>query len=855
MPSFGRLGKHNRSQHALSEQLSTAATSGTAQPRQPQGGSSDDLAVLADAQQLRQVQHQQPQHQQLQQLPQHHHHQLPQPQPQSAPSLRLYTQARTANLPPSLQTSSPGGSPSFDGQQPQTPKGFDPAVSRSQSKRQGSRTRLASQQQQQHPVYGIASASLDDFPDQGAYQLQQQNLGQQQSSPASAAPQKRSTRQLIKDIFGSSRESHDAQQQPQPQPQPSSQSASHSPIGPYDSTAGLALRPSKRVRNAPLETSLPQLKPNINFPMQDSRIFVSQESARQVSYEHLDTSPHDQLYQPPDHPPPHHQQQAPPPLQQHQPQPQSLQRRGTTRIQERQAQFESHQQQSQPQPQQTHSKHQSPPKQAANYDQGTLQQPQHHPQFPAHSPQSPHPPSGESHIVTTQLEKSRHFQNAETISQLSHDSSVTDSESRSSFSLQLPHQARQAQNTLHGSAQSRDATVNFSTRQGAGFQDQDFAEMAPPGAGGGSQSGRRGTDADRGLRGQVEPPPGPPPGYHHQGIDQGRQSPQPSLDRDPELEKQFKDLLTKYKNVKRLYFDGKSQIEHLSGQVEQLQNAVAKQRMSQSRTAWDDSEYSTRFNRLNGAIINLAFNIRKDWRSLPAWVERFVSTDALKTGKQEMTAVGRGVVSRWLVDEVFLKCFHPALDEALSAQLKEIEKSIRGNSYTLHSQEEFDALTAKVVDWRMATLDGLQKKLESTAATENRTTLTNKITANLTAYLHQFLSTPPPPGVAGSASVIAELAVAIAANLPLESRDVAIMYPLPGDAVQTSIMQVEQPGLPPLDKHQEFSSDTDSGEDMEERDLDGLPRASKKVRFAGFVALEVRGRQVLAKAPVWTLRG
>ncbi|KAG5973779.1 hypothetical protein E4U58_004233 [Claviceps cyperi] len=796
MPSFGRLGKHNRSQHALSEQLSTAATSGTAQPRQPQGGSSDDLAVLADAQQLWQVQHQQPQHLQL---PHHHHpHQQPQPQPQSAPSLRLYTQARAANLYPSLQTSSPGGSPSFDGQQPQTPIGFDPAVSRSQSNRPASQQQ---QQQQQHPVY-------DDFPDQGAYQLQQKNLGQQQSSPASATPQKRSTRQLIKDIFGSSRESHDAQQQQQqqsqPQPQPSSQSASHSPIGPYDSTAGLALRPSQR----------------------GSRIFVDQESARQVSYEHLDTSPHDQLYQPPDHPPPHHQQQAPPPLQQHQPQPQSLQHRGTTRTQERQAQFESHQQQPQPQSQsqQTHSRHQSLSKQAANYEQGALQQPQHHPHFPAHSPPSSHPPSGESHIVTTQLEKSRHFQNAETISQLSHDSSVTDSESWSSFSLQLPHQARQAQNTLHGSAQSRDATVNFLTRQGAGLQDQDFAEMAPPGAGGGSQSGRRGTDADRGLRGQVEPPPGPPPGYHHQGIDQGRQSPQPSLDRDPELEKQFKDLLTKYKNVKRLYFDGKSQIEHLNGQVEQLQNAVAKQRMSQSRTAWDDSEYSTRFNRLNGAIINLAFNIRKDWRSLPTWVERFVSTDALKTGKQEMTAVGRAVVSRWLVDEVFLNCFHPALDEALSTQLKEIEKSIRGNSYTLHSQEEFDALTAKVVDWRMTTLDGLQRKLESTTATENRTTLTNKITANLTAYLHQFLSTPPPPGVAGSTSVIAELAVAIAANLPLESRDVAIMYPLPGDAVQTDIMQVEQPGLPPPDKHQELSSDTDSGEDMEKRDQNGNSR-------------------------------
>jgi hypothetical protein len=62
--------------------------------------------------------------------------------------------------------------------------------------------------------------------------------------------------------------------------------------------------------------------------------------------------------------------------------------------------------------------------------------------------------------------------------------------------------------------------------------------------------------------------------------------------------------VTKYKNVKRLYFDGKKEIEQLSGQVEQLQNAIANQRMSQSRTSLDDSEYTTRFNRLNGAINN-----------------------------------------------------------------------------------------------------------------------------------------------------------------------------------------------------------------------------------------------------------
>ncbi|KAF4965215.1 hypothetical protein FZEAL_10783 [Fusarium zealandicum] len=32
-----------------------------------------------------------------------------------------------------------------------------------------------------------------------------------------------------------------------------------------------------------------------------------------------------------------------------------------------------------------------------------------------------------------------------------------------------------------------------------------------------------------------------------------------------------------------------------------------------------------------------------------------------------------------------------------------------------------------------------------------------------------------------------------------------------------------------------------------------LPKDSNRVRFAGCMALEVRGRQVLMKAPVWTL--
>ncbi|GAB0136703.1 hypothetical protein EsDP_00004996 [Epichloe bromicola] len=917
MLSFGRLSKHNRSQHALPEQLSTGTTSGTAQAQQQQqqqqeeqggagfgrvGGAglgglgsaahanssaealpqstlsstntavssnnSDHLKTFWDARPSPQGQHQL----------QHKQHQQPPPPPPP----HLFSQSGGVDLAPSLQTSGLGGSSSFDGHQQQTPIDFDPADRRSQSQRYGAPlSSQQQQQQQQQQAYGIgiASGSIDDLPSTTAHPQQQPPL-QQQSAPA-PAPQKRSTRKLIKGIFGSSRESHDNHHQQQQQPQP--QITGRNPTGPYDNTAGLARRPSKRVSNHPTPKTnssqaiqLPsdwdwrsqgsfsqQPSPlhehgsNIDPLTQDPRMLVNQNSA----------SPYDQVYQPPNHPPP--------PLQQ--PQPQPLQRRGTIDIQEQQAQSESQQQQ------------------ASNHDQQPRHQLQQHFHYPANPP---YQSAGEPHIATSQLKSNQQLQNAETISQLSHDSSVTDSDHRSAFSQ---HQLQQAQGTFHGSTPSQDTPANSSTSRGASLQGQDLAEMA----GGGPQSSRRAQDAEKGLRGQADAPPGPPPGYHRQGsislnamspapppgqgaltnpghggnkasqyidassgIDQGRNSPQPS-DRDSELEKQFKDLLTKYKNVKRLYFDGKSQIEQLGGQVEHLQNAIANQRMSQSRTAWDDSEYLTRFNRLSGAINNLSFNIRKDWRSLPTWVVSFASADALKTGKQEMTAVGRAIVSRWLVEEFFNRCFHPALDALLSAQLKEVEMSIRGNSYTMHSQEEFDALTTKVVNWRMATLDGLQKKLGSAEAAENRVMLTNKITTNLTAYLHQFLSTPPPPGVEGSTSMIAELAVAIAGNLPLESRDVAIMYPLPGDTVQTNIMEVEKTGLPPLEGHKEVGGgDSESDEDSDEKKdkigkLRGakgelklftqLSRDASKVRFAGFVALEVRGRQVLAKAPVWTL--
>ncbi|EMR64107.1 putative s-adenosylmethionine-dependent methyltransferase-like protein [Eutypa lata UCREL1] len=300
-----------------------------------------------------------------------------------------------------------------------------------------------------------------------------------------------------------------------------------------------------------------------------------------------------------------------------------------------------------------------------------------------------------------------------------------------------------------------------------------------------------------------------------------------------------------------------AQVEQLNGQVETLQNAVANQRMSQSRTSLDDNEYSTRFNRLNGAINNLAFNIRKDWRSLPPWIENYVSPDAIKTGKQEMTAVGRAVIIRWIVDEVFNKCFHPGLDFGLSGHLKAIEQNIRRFSYTLTSQEEFDALTAKVVNWRMATLEGLQHMLQSPESNDYRADFTKMVASNLTAALYQYLNDPPPPGVDGSASMIVELVVGIAANLPMESRDVVISYPLPGDPIQPDIMEPEKTGLPPLaDSAEEGEDSGKDGDKASKRDKTKSAPPAKdptKIRFAGFLAVEVRGRQVLVKAPVWTL--
>ncbi|TLD12048.1 uncharacterized protein PgNI_03218 [Pyricularia grisea] len=613
-----------------------------------------------------------------------------------------------------------------------------------------------------------------------------------------------------------------------------------------------------------------------------------------------------------------------------------------------------------------------------------------HQQFQLQTQQFHNHPSGPPPVYTGgHLGPNSSNQNPETISQLSRDSPVTDSEqiavnlhsSQNSPAVNYPSSSQDLSNPgtqhQHHPHQEQDQGQNQILTQGQGQTQQsqphqqqhqsrnplDGEDMAPPGQPG-QPPIRRSQDAEKGMRGQqqMEPPPGPPPNYRHSqsssanpmqqsgpggmpqnysrgGASQDRQfndaqpgertsSPQPEA---VEPDKAFKELLTKYKNVKRLYFDGKNQIEGLNNQVEQLQNAVANQRISQSRTALDDNEYTTRFNRLNGAINNLSFNIRKDWVMIPPLLDGFVSADALRTGKQEMTAVGRAAITHWVVEFVFNKCFHPGLPPDLSRELKHIEQNIRTFSYTLNSQEEYDALTSKVVSWRMATLEGLQPVLQSSRSAEHRVEFTRLATEGLTNKLFEHLTNPPPPGVDGSVSMIVELAVGIAANLPLESRDVAVTYPLPGSQINPSLMEVEKTGLPALElRTADGEGAGDSDEQQEDRIaakdgkagqksgasrvgdkaaksgmsstlsniLGGSSRkgsvasvagqrqqsisstsivsnggtdvgisaaasssttnllskeVSNKIRYAGFVVVEVRGRQVLVKAPVWSI--
>ncbi|KAF2143333.1 uncharacterized protein K452DRAFT_225499 [Aplosporella prunicola CBS 121167] len=286
-------------------------------------------------------------------------------------------------------------------------------------------------------------------------------------------------------------------------------------------------------------------------------------------------------------------------------------------------------------------------------------------------------------------------------------------------------------------------------------------------------------------------------GGKQQDNESGRGTPPPSSaagemteEEILQLRKEHDILREKYQKVKRYFFDQQSQ-------VHQLQNTIAHQRLSQSRTSLDDSEYSSRFNRLDGLISQLAFVIRKDWKSIPEWLHRAVNRDAVTIGKQEMTAVGRAFISNWLVDEIFNKYFHPDLETNLSMQLKIINTNIRKSAPLAQTSDEEEALTAKVVNWRLATLDGLGEHLRAPQAHTNRESLIAILNEKLIGTLQMYLKEPAPPDLQSNVPMIIELAINIAAHLPLESRDVCIEYYPPGHGIMGEQMKIES-GVPAL---------------------------------------------------------
>ncbi|KAF7513949.1 hypothetical protein GJ744_006563 [Endocarpon pusillum] len=281
-------------------------------------------------------------------------------------------------------------------------------------------------------------------------------------------------------------------------------------------------------------------------------------------------------------------------------------------------------------------------------------------------------------------------------------------------------------------------------------------------------------------------------------TDHGRNTPPPTRSREEfsvqdytALLQKHEELQAKYSKVKKYYFEK-------DAQVTALQNTVANQRLSMSRTTLDDHEYTTRFNRLDGAINNLSFNIRKDWKGVPQWLAQMINKDAHNIGTKEMTAVGRACITKWVVDEILDRYFHPRLEPRLSTELKMIEKNIRrvGQNQGL-GEEQREDLIVKLISWRLTTLEGLADSMVGEQGHEYKQQLTTMLMEKLTASLQMNLNDPPPPGLESGVGMIIELAIGLAASLPQESRDVCVEYYMPYSLVNETYMKMES-GIPPL---------------------------------------------------------
>jgi hypothetical protein len=200
---------------------------------------------------------------------------------------------------------------------------------------------------------------------------------------------------------------------------------------------------------------------------------------------------------------------------------------------------------------------------------------------------------------------------------------------------------------------------------------------------------------------------------------------------------------------------------------------------------------------LDGLIAQLSFSIRKDWKAIPQFLHTVVNKTAVETGKQEMTAVGRAFISHWLVENIFEKYFHPDLEPGLSTQLQIIAMNIRKFSPPCHSPEDEDSLAAKIINWRLATLEGLADTLRAPQAEKHRQALTETLNEKLIASLQMHMNDPAPPDLNGGVPMIVELAISIAQHLPLESREVHIEYFPPGHGIVTEFMKIET-GIPAL---------------------------------------------------------
>jgi hypothetical protein len=221
--------------------------------------------------------------------------------------------------------------------------------------------------------------------------------------------------------------------------------------------------------------------------------------------------------------------------------------------------------------------------------------------------------------------------------------------------------------------------------------------------------------------------------------------------------------------------------------------------MAVSRTVLDDNEYANRFGRLDGAIKDLAFSLRKDWKIIPDWLAGSVNEDAPSTGAREMTVVGRAIISRWLVDELFERFFHPSLEPTFSRQLKAIEMTLRHQQTNTSTEEDKENAIARISNWRRTTLDGLGDSLQGPAADIHRAQITDNLVEFLVATLLSHLNDPPPAGFENGARMIIEIALGIAEKIPLESRDICVSYLAPGTPINEATMRVEPSTLlPPL---------------------------------------------------------